>query len=351
MKNILRVTILLGFCMLSYAKPSRFHLYIANNYLANETANRFQQQNNTKLVQSFFNEPEEMLAKLATGASGYDVVVATSYAVDALVRIDKIQPLDYSKIHNLQNVGSKYLNPDYDPHNKYSVPYAFTPVLLGYNTQKMQQLGINPNTWAVIFEPKYLKILKGHVTVLASARNVFAAALLYLNKDPNTTNVQDIMKAHELIQNAMPYWTKFDSDNYYRGLMRGDIWISMGYSEDFYKTMLDLDSVNSPIKIDAQLQKEGNMTELDNLVIMSSSKNDDLTYKFINEALSTQAQLELSTATGSSIPTSKDVTKFASYRPWMYPKHIIVFKSYPPSTRLLIDELWIEITMTCKRYD
>lgn len=347
---IKKILVLYLFCCFCYAKQGRFHLYIPNNYIADDTINRFQQNNNLKVVQNFFNEPEEMIAKLATGASGYDVTIATSYAVDALIKIHKIKPLDLKKIYNIKQISPLYLNQDYDPHNLYSVPYAFTPVLLGYNTEQMKRLGIVPNSWAVLFEPKYLKLIKGHVTVLASPRNVFAAALLYLHKNPNTTDQKDIESAYEVIKNAMPYWTKFDSDNYYRGLMRGDIWLSMGYSEDFYKTILDLSVANSPIKIDAQLQKEGNMSELDNLVIMESSKDDDRSYRFINELLSTQSELELINTTGASIPGKLDVTKLQNYKPWMYPKKMIVFKSYPPRTRSLIDELWVEITMTCKRY-
>jgi spermidine/putrescine transport system substrate-binding protein len=349
--NMIKTILLLYmFCMFCYATPNRLHLYIPNNYIADDTINRFEQNNNVKVVQNFFNEPEEMIAKIATVASGYDVTIATSYAVDALIKIHKIKMLDRNKIYNLKQINNLYLNQDYDPKNVYSVPYAFTPVLLGYNIEQMKRLGIVADSWKVLFEPKYLKLLKGHVTVLASPRTVFAAALLYLHKNPNTTNEKDIELAYEVIKNAMPYWTKFDSDNYYRGLMRGDIWLSMGYSEDFYKTILDLSIANSTIKIDAQLQKEGNMSELDNLVIMESSKNDIISYKFINEVLSTQSQLELINTTGASIPGILDVTKLQSYRSWMYPKKVIVFKSYPPRTRSLIDELWVEITMTCKRY-
>lgn len=344
-----KIVILWISCVYCYAKPAKFYLYIPNNYIADATINRFQKESRAMVVQNFFNEPEEMIAKIATGVSGYDVIVATSYAVDALIKINKIKRLDWNKISNISQINPKYLNQKYDPHNLYSIPYAFTPVLIGYNVDKMKVLDINPDSWQVFFDPKYLKKLKGHITLLASPRNVFAAALLYLHKDPNTNNLKDIEMAYEVMKQAMPYWTKFDSDNYYRGLMRGDIWIAMGYSEDFYKTIVDLSIAHSKIKIDVQLQKEGNMSELDNLVIMSSSNHNNLSYQFINTVLEQQSQLELINITGASIPSTLDVTKMASYRPWMYPKNMIVFKSYSPRIRSLIDELWLELTMTCSK--
>ena len=108
-------------------------------------------------------------------------------------------------------------------------------MFLAYNKDKLRQLGIVPDTWAVIFDPKYLNKLKGKVTVFDSSRNVIAAALLYLGKDPNSENKADLDAARAVIDRAAPYWAKFDSDSYYRGLLRGDVWVSMSYSIDILK--------------------------------------------------------------------------------------------------------------------
>ena len=41
--------------------------------------------------------------------------------------------------------------------------------IIGYNDEKMKELGLPTDTWAVIFDPKYLEKVKGRVTVLDSA--------------------------------------------------------------------------------------------------------------------------------------------------------------------------------------
>ena len=178
------------------------NLFIAVNYTTDQMIMEYQKICNCNLNQTFFNDPNEMIAKIAAGSNGYDVIEATSYAVEELAHMNKLQKLDKSKIKGLNNISPKFLNPPYDRGNQYSVPYAYTPIFLAFNVNKMKELNIVPNTWAVIFEPKYLKKLKGHVTVLASSRNVFAAALLYLNKNPNTNNIDDLNKARILIDNA-----------------------------------------------------------------------------------------------------------------------------------------------------
>ncbi|MFN8770655.1 MAG: PotD/PotF family extracellular solute-binding protein [Neisseriaceae bacterium] len=329
------------------------HLFIAINYLSDQMIADYQKICNCRLSQTYFNDPNEMLAKIAAGSEGYDVIEATSYAVEELNHMGKLQKLDKSRIIGLNNIESKYLNPVYDRGNVYSIPYAYTPVFLAYNQDKMKELDIIPNTWAVIFDHKYLKKLNGHITVFSSSRNVFAAALLYLGKDPNSTNINDLKSARNLIDKSSPYWAKFDNDSYYRGLLRGDIWVSMAYSVDIFKAILDAKSSKSPINLGAMMQKEGNMFEMDNLVIPKTAQSTDLAYKFFNMVLKPQSAYSLAVATGSSIPNQvafKKLSPDLKNTPWIYPTDPtknFTFTAYDPKTRILVNEMWTEIQMQC----
>ncbi|MFN7093790.1 MAG: PotD/PotF family extracellular solute-binding protein [Burkholderiales bacterium] len=329
------------------------NVYIGANYIASPTIISLEKLCQCHLSQNYFNDNDEMLAKVVAGASGYNVIVATSYAVEELAKMGKIQPLNLSQISHLASIDPNFLNQPYDPGNKYSVPYAYTPVFLAYNVDKMHQLGITPNSWAVVFDPQYLVKLKGRVTMFNSARNIFAAALLYLGKDPNSTNLADLKLAREVINKAAPYWAKFDSDSYYRGLLRGDIWLSMSYSTDIFKAINDAKAAHSPIRIGAMLQQEGNMYELDNMVIPTSTPNLALSYEFINNALKPQSEYELSMMTGSSVPSIpalKRLSPSITAIEWIYPKNMQkmhVFNAYDPKTRILVNEMWTEIQMQC----
>ena len=72
------------------------HLYNWNNYIAPETVSRFEASCKCKVVQTYYGDNEEMLAKLAAGATGYDIIVPTGNALvitdyaDNLQRIDRI---------------------------------------------------------------------------------------------------------------------------------------------------------------------------------------------------------------------------------------------------------------------
>jgi len=329
------------------------NIYIAANYLADSTAQQFESECNCQLAQNYFNENDEMLAKFAAGASGYDVVVPTAYAAEQLVSMQKLQPLNLDRLPNLKNIDPQFLNQAYAPHNRYSVPYAYDNVMLAYNKKELQRLGIVADSWAVIFDPKYLKKLKGKVTVFNSQRNVFAAALLYLGKDPNSSNIDDLKQARAVIERAMPYWAKFDSDTYYRSLMRGNIWLAMSYSVDIFKTIQDLKDSHQEVTIDARLQKEGNMYELDNLVIPFYVSNTKLAYQLINNLLSTKSSIELANMTGASIMNKAALAKIdltIKSTPWIYPANMQKmhsFKNYAPKIRIMINEAWLELQLSC----
>ena len=352
MKKFLYLLICLFSYQLAFA-ANEFNLYIGSNYIADSTVKRFDDQNNCTLVQNFFNDNEEMLAKIVAGANGYNTIVATSYAVEELALMGKIKPLDKSKLPNLKYINKQFLNQAYDPDNKYSVPYAYTPVFLAYNKDKLRQLGIVPDTWAVIFDPKYLNKLKGKVTVFDSSRNVIAAALLYLGKDPNSEKESDLLAARAVIDRAAPYWAKFDSDSYYRGLLRGDVWVSMSYSIDIFKTIQDAKASHAKVNIDAMLQKEGNMYELDNLVIPFYVSDTKLAYQLINNLLSTKSSIELANMTGASIMNKVALAKIdpvIKNTPWIYPPNMQKmhsFKNYAPKIRIMINEAWLELQLSC----
>src|ERR1700751_4505398 len=119
------------------AAADKLHLYNWNNYIAPETVKRFEELCKCEVVQTYYSDNEELLAKLAAGAKGYDVLVPTSNAVEALIKGKQLKPLDLAKLPNIKNVDPAFLNGKFDPGNKYSAPYAMSTTIIGYNAEKM----------------------------------------------------------------------------------------------------------------------------------------------------------------------------------------------------------------------
>src|SRR5512144_1944042 len=76
------------------ASKDQLHLYNWNNYIAPETVKRFEDSCKCEVVQTYYSDNEELLAKLAAGAKGYDILVPTSNAVQALIKGKQLKPID-----------------------------------------------------------------------------------------------------------------------------------------------------------------------------------------------------------------------------------------------------------------
>ena len=186
-------------------KQDVLHLYNWNNYMSDDTIKRFEGMCKCKVKQTYYSDNDELLAKLQAGGKGYDVMVPTMNAVEALIKMNALLPLDQSKVPNMKNVAGQYMNTAFDPGNRYSVPYAMTITLIGYNDAKIRELGVPVESWATIFDPAILAKIKGKVTVLDSQREVMGAALRYLGYSVNDTVVIfDRLRENLLKYKTMP---------------------------------------------------------------------------------------------------------------------------------------------------
>ncbi|HCN90514.1 MAG TPA: spermidine/putrescine ABC transporter substrate-binding protein [Oxalobacteraceae bacterium] len=304
MKKLLAFCWLLLLTAMSAQAADELHLYNWNNYIAPETVQRFEASCKCKVVQTYYGDNEEMLAKLAAGATGYDIIIPTGNALDALIKQKALLPIDKSQLPNLKNINPAYLDQDFDKGNKYSVPYAYTITLLGYNEQKIKELGIKVDSWAAIFDPRILEKLKGKITVLDSANELMAAALKYLGYSANDTDEKHWQQAKDVIVKAMPYWAAFNGTSYIKELTIGNIWLVQGYSNDIFQADLDAQKAGRKFRIRHAMPKEGAVLALDSMVIHKAAPRPDLAHKFINFMLDGKNAAELTNLIGSGNPNA-----------------------------------------------
>ncbi len=338
------------------AKPARagaaeLHLYNWNNYLAEETARKFEEACQCKLVQDYYSDNEEMLAKLAAGATGYDILVPTGNAVETLIAQGALRELDHAKIRGLDNIKPEFRDMFFDPGNRYSVPYAYSVTLVGYNTEKIRELGLPTDSWALIFEPKYLEKLKGKVTVLDSQRELFAAALMYLGYPANETDEAKLKEARDLILRAKPYWAAFNASSYIKELTLGNIWVAHGYSNDMFQANADAEKAKRPFRIGSFTPKEGAVLAVDSMVLHKSGPRPDLAHQFINFMLDGRNASELSNMIGSGAVNAAAmpfIDEAVKNNRAVFPdadgmKKLQMLKDYDRKSRRLLNRLWTEV--------
>ena len=261
------------------------------DYLSEKAKTGFEKANNCTVVIDTFDSNEAMLAKLESGASGYDVLVPSSYAVQALKRKDMVQPLDHSKIPNLKNVDADYLAKALDSKMEVSVPYMLAPTCLCYLESKVP----NPvESWSMLDRAD----LKGRITLLDDMREVIGAALKFLGHPLNSVDPAQLAAARDVAIGWKKNIAKFENEQYKTGIASGEFYLVHGYAGD----LIQASEENEDMQI--FIPQEGTSFPCDDLCIPKGAKELELAHAFINHLCAPEVAAENMEWIGYRAPNS-----------------------------------------------
>ncbi|MDR3541334.1 MAG: spermidine/putrescine ABC transporter substrate-binding protein [Desulfosporosinus sp.] len=256
----------------AYAQQISFFQW--TEYTPQSVLDSFKQKYGITVKMTNFSSNEEMIAKLqAGGLSEYDVVVPSNYAVKGMIAQNLIQPLNLDNIPNFKNLDDSFLNRNYDPGNKYTVPYLSSPVVLAVNTKKVTKPITSYND---LLDPS----LKNQIVVVDDERPIIGAALLATGHSLNDTNETDLKDAENWLKKLRPNIKVFDSDSPKTALITGECSIGLIYNGEAALAIKE----NPDIKIVWPKEGISGLT-IDNLSIVKGTKHEKEAELFINYIL------------------------------------------------------------------
>jgi spermidine/putrescine-binding protein len=257
----------LGGCKKDSNSPSAggdkiVNLYIFSEYIPDDVVAAFTAETGVKLNVQTMENNEELLAKLQSGSSEYDVVLASDYMVKRLAKLGLLRKFDRAKLPNFVNLDPSLLGKPFDPGNDHSVPLFWGVTGIGYNTAKVT----GPvDSWAVLFDERY----KQNICMLNDPRELLAAALWKMGKSPNERDPAVLKQAVELLKAQKPLVRLYNSDDFAKRLAGGEVVISQGFNGQFVKEMPDKPELAFVVP------KEGGTIWIDNLCIPAKSKRPE----------------------------------------------------------------------------
>lgn len=254
-------------------KGKSINFYNWDTYIGATTLKDFEAASGIAVNMSLFANNDEMFAKLRGGNQGYDVIVPTNDFVQRMIVADMLMPLDLAKIPNLGNVAADFRNPTFDPGRKYSLPYTWLVLGLGYRKSKVDGV---PDSWKWVFDSDRYK---GRIALLSESGDVCRLVLKYLGLPMNTRNPADIARVQRLLIEQKPNIAVFHEDNGQDLLLAGDVDIVIEYNGDIAQVMRedkDLDFV---------IPREGSQISSDCLCIPKGAPNPELATQFVNYLL------------------------------------------------------------------
>ncbi|WP_068830843.1 polyamine ABC transporter substrate-binding protein [Pseudomonas sp. BMS12] len=275
----------------SAADAPSVHVYNWYDYIGPTTLKDFQRDTGILPVYDTFDSGEVLEAKMLTGHSGYDVVVASNFILPGLIKAGAIQKLDRSQLPNLKHLSPLLLEKlrANDPDNLYAVPYLWGTDGLGYNVDKVKAaLGEDApvNSWDLLFKEENLaKLSQCGVAMLDAPAEIMPIALHYLGLPPNSSNPDDYKKAQALMLKLRPYITYFDSSKIQSDLSNGDVCLAIAWSGTVHSAKQAADEAGKGVHVEYSIPIEGAPLWVDNLVMVKDSQHPAQGLSFINYLL------------------------------------------------------------------
>ena len=288
-----------------------------------------------------YDTNESMYAKLASGGGDYDVIIPSDYMVSRMIQEDMLAELDFANIPNFQYIDKDFKNPDYDPENKYSVPYTWGLVGLFYNTDYVT--AEEAQSWSLLWDEKYA----GKILMFDNSRDSFGIAMRLLGYSFNTEDEQQWREAADLLVQQAPLVQSYAMDQIFQKMESGEAWIAPYYSGDAAILVEENDNIAFSVP------EEGTNYFVDAICIPKTSTHKAEAEAYINFLCDPEISYENCSYIGYSTPETAakemmdpEITENEMY----YPSeetiaNTEVFINLSDTTNQLLDSLWAEVKM------
>lgn len=243
-----------------------------DGYMAPETSDNFERATGTRITTDIHATNEEIMDKvLADAGPGFDVLFVSSPTAEILHKKGLLADIDHSKIPNLNNLYPEANRLEYDPGNRFSVPYAWGTTGICYRADKVSAA---PDSWKQLLQPAASYDKK--ITLLGTDRWFMAAGFLANGWSVNDADPAHIKAVREQMLKTRQQILGFDDTTFHAKLVSGqtymaqawDGWCNYGTDE------------NPQVKF--VVPKEGSDLWVDTMVILKRSKNIEKAQAFVN---------------------------------------------------------------------
>lgn len=229
----------------------------------------FQQLTGIQVNYTTFDSNETMYAKIKSGAANYDVIVPSDYMVAKMAAEGMLAELDLSNIPNFALIDEEYTDREFDPGNRYSVPYMWCTTGIIYNTTMVDTV---PRSWADLWREEYA----GSILMFNNSRDAYAIGAFKLGQSINPQTVEEVGPAIEELKQQKPLVQAYVMDEIFDKMEGGEAAVGVYYSGDAVTMTAD-----NP-DLAWVFPEEGVNLSIDSMCIPVTSANQEAAEMFIN---------------------------------------------------------------------
>ena len=267
-----------GKLVIEGSEGNKLAFYNWDTYIGENTLADFKAASGVEVNMTLFANNDELFAKFRAGNPGFDVIMPSNEYVARMIEAKMLTPLDHAKIPNKKNLLPEFQDSDFDPGRKYSMPYTWLVLGIGYRKSAMKG-GVIPDSWKYLYDSDEYK---GRLSLLSESADVFRLGFKYLGKSVNDATPELIKQVEDMLIKQKANIKNFHDDNGQDLLMSKEVDIVLEYNGDIaQKETEDPD-------LAFVVPKEGSLLNSDCMCIPTGAPNPNNAHAFINFLLDGQ---------------------------------------------------------------
>lgn len=301
MKKLVLSVFILCLSVVLFACNSRPKLRILNwgEYINDEVVKLFEEETGIDVVISVADSNELFYSKIKSKTTAFDIVIPSDYMIEKMVEEDMLVKLDYNLLPNRSEVtymdGVNQIFTSMSEttlarsatsvnYHEYAVPYFWGTFGIIYNNRvEGLEEALEEHGWAVYFDSEnyFPEARRGMYDVPQFA---YAAALMYLEENPNNFNQALLNQAESVIDGAN--FIEWGDDTLKRNVESDNLDMAFTYTGDYLDRLyiqLAEEKTLSEVRSDFDIYiPDTTMVFIDSMVIPNTVSNLEGAHKFIN---------------------------------------------------------------------
>ncbi len=279
------------------AASGELNLYNWVDYTPPELIAKFEKETGIKVNVDTYDSNETLLAKLKSGAAGYDIAIPSQNFVTIMIEEGMLEKIDVKGMANYSNVDSRWQNPPWDPTQDYTAPWQMGSTSFSINMDGYDGPG---DSLKEFFEPN--DSVSGKVQVFRTPDEVIPLALMYLGHEQCNEDPKDMKEVQALLLKQKPHVKTYNSETMVANLASGEVLVSSHWDGYSMKNRTE----NGVGKLKFVHPKEGIIGWFDSLVVPKGAPNKANAEKFINFMMDAKNGADISNFNRYASPLDAD---------------------------------------------
>jgi spermidine/putrescine transport system substrate-binding protein len=245
----------------------KLNVYNWGDYINPDVLTRFTEETGIEVTLDTYGTNEELLAKIQSGATGYDIVFPSVHMRDIMQKLDLLYDAKVNTLKGFENIDPVNKRSKVDPESSYCLPYAWGAVGVFYNKAEAGEI----KTWDDFFA---LPDKGKKITMLDDLRETIGVALIKNGYSVNTTDSDELKVAEAWLLERKDKISAFSYD-IVSLVQSGDIAAAHWYVGATFYTL------EEPDKLGFAIPEEGATMYQEDICVLKDAPNKENAIRFM----------------------------------------------------------------------